>query len=115
MPSRPAYFTHRHQPTRAENRPNAYRRGYDANWKKIRDAFLNENPFCLFCNAFAVLVDHITPVNVNPSLRLVWSNLRSLCTDCHADVTTNFKINGVNEPRRRHHPAAGTTGTRTGA
>jgi 5-methylcytosine-specific restriction endonuclease McrA len=43
------------------------------------------------------VVDHITPIVVDASRRLDATNLRTLCTDHHAQVTTRFKMTGVNE------------------
>ena len=97
MPTRPTYFKPTHQPARSEDRPSAHQRGYDRQWAKLRRTHLRVNPICVFCGEFATLVDHITPIVVDPSRRLDPSNLRSSCTDCHAKVTANFKVTGVNE------------------
>ena len=72
--------------------------GYDHRWKRVRDVHLTEFPLCKFCGDIAKLVDHIVPVVVDPTRRLDPTNLRSLCTPCHAIVTTNFKLTGINEP-----------------
>lgn len=63
-------------------------RGYDADWRRLRAAFLAKNPVCLFCEAaglivLAQVVDHIISFHERPELRLEWSNLRSLCKECH--------------------------------
>lgn len=44
------------------------------------------------------MVDHVEPIAVNPARRLDPTNLRSLCKLCHSEVTTNWKLRGVNEP-----------------
>lgn len=63
-------------------------RGYDAEWRRTRAAFLQRYPLCLFCEeagrvTAAQVVDHIISIVDRPDLRLVWSNLRSLCKPCH--------------------------------
>lgn len=40
------------------HRPSAAARGYDAKWRKIRKAFLLDNPFCVICGADAEVPDH---------------------------------------------------------
>ena len=40
------------------------------------------------------MVDHIKPISEAPELRLVWSNLRSMCKDCH-DKHTLSQTGGV--------------------
>jgi 5-methylcytosine-specific restriction enzyme A len=98
MPTRPSYFTPKHRPARAENRPNAYQRGYDqTHWGKLRDAHLQAHPFCVYCDRFATCVDHRVPITVDPSRRLDPSNLRSCCDSCHSLVTNAYKATGVNE------------------
>ncbi len=39
----------------------------------------------------AAVVDHIKPISEAPGLRLVWSNLRSLCKSCHDKHTLSQK------------------------
>jgi hypothetical protein len=112
MPTKPAYHRPRNQPARREERQSSHARGYDRAWQRLRDAFLIENPFCFACDAFAVLVDHKTPIVVDPSRRLDPLNLRSCCTDCHAAITANFRMTGVNEmppprPAKRAKPVGG--------
>lgn len=34
-------------------------------------------------------VDHKIPIRIDPSLRLAWSNLCSLCKSCHQRKTRN--------------------------
>lgn len=69
-------------------RGSATSRGYDADWRRLRAAFLLKNPLCLFCEEAgrvteATVVDHIISFADRPELRLAWDNLRSLCKDCH--------------------------------
>lgn len=63
-------------------------RGYDADWRRLRSAFLSKHPLCLFCEGIgciteASVVDHVISFTERPELRLEWSNLRSLCKQCH--------------------------------
>lgn len=104
MPTRPAFHRPKFQPARSEERPSAYARGYDRAWQRLRDAHLIENPFCFACGEFATCVDHRVPIVVDPSRRLDPTNLRSACTDCHASITTNFKLTGRNELPRQSNP-----------
>lgn len=67
-------------------------RGYGRDWQRLRRAFLTKFPLCRMCEergkvVVADLVDHIVPVKRAPNLRLVESNLQSLCTACHAVKT----------------------------
>ncbi len=70
-------------------RPNAAARGYDAEWRKLRAAFLARNPTCTHpgCSARATEVDHIRTVAEAPELRLSWSNLRPRCKPHHSQRT----------------------------
>ena len=69
-------------------------RGYGHDWRRVRDAVIASEPLCRHCAAkglsvLATQVDHIQPIERAPHLRLVRSNLQSLCTTCH-----NRKTNG---------------------
>lgn len=106
MPVRPMYHKPRHTPTRSadEERGNSTSRGYGRDWSKVRARYLAENPLCFLClkrgkTMAATIVDHKVPVAVDPSRRLDADNLRSCCVGCHAEITTNFKLTGRNEPR----------------
>lgn len=69
-------------------RGSASSRGYDADWRRLRGAFLLKHPLCLFCEEAgrvveANVVDHVEGFTDRPELRLDWSNLRPLCKECH--------------------------------
>ncbi len=75
-----------------EFRPQSRTRGYDRQWELLARSFRVEFPLCRMCldagvTRAAALVDHIVPVVIDPSLRLEWSNLQSLCRLCHAKKT----------------------------
>jgi 5-methylcytosine-specific restriction protein A len=107
MPIKPSFHRPRFQPAPAEQRENAHARGYDRTWRKVRLAFLREHPLCAFmnhphagheCEKAASVVDHIVPLPHGP--RLDWSNLRAVCTTCHAKLTANLTRTGKNEMPR---------------
>lgn len=70
-------------------RPSAEARGYDADWRRCRAAYLSVHPFCAAggCSAPATDVDHILSIRQRPDLRLAWSNLRAMCHPCHSRRT----------------------------
>lgn len=61
-----------------------------SHWKKVREDFLDENPFCAACGSHKNLqVHHIRPYHLWPELELDPSNLISLCMDtddCHLHI-----------------------------
>jgi len=76
-----------------ELRGTACKRGYDRKWRKARDAYIDDNPFCEMCLANerheqAVLVAHITPLSLKGA-RLNEDNFQSLCSSCHAKKTAD--------------------------
>lgn len=75
-----------------ERRGSSAERGYDADWKRVRDSFLATNPLCAFCHernvvTLAEVVDHIVPIAQSPRDRLDPRNLRSLCKMHHDQHT----------------------------
>lgn len=75
-----------------ERRGTASSRGYDRRWYRLRNQFIAENPLCKECMKKGIVkaadeVDHIIPIKVAPHLRLVKTNLQSLCKSCHAIKT----------------------------
>jgi 5-methylcytosine-specific restriction protein A len=74
-----------------DERPSAYRRGYDGNWRKFRLWFLNANPTCIRCEAEgrvteATEIHHKVPLRVDPSRRLDPTNLEALCKSHHSRI-----------------------------
>jgi 5-methylcytosine-specific restriction protein A len=53
----------------------------DAPWRRLRQAWLNAHPLCVTCEAEGRVT--VAQVVDDPSRRLDWSNLRSLCKSCH--------------------------------
>ena len=69
-------------------RGGADARGYNAEWRRARKAFLQKHPLCAECGKAgkltpATVVDHIIPHRGNK--RLFWDehNWQPLCKDCH--------------------------------
>ena len=82
-----------------QDRPSAYRRGYDHNWRKERKKFLMNHPWCVHClnkgyRTPATEVDHIVPHKGNK--RLFWNqdNWQALCKSCHSRKTAKEDMGG---------------------
>lgn len=74
-----------------QERASSAARGYGADWRRLRDAFLAEHPMCRMCAAAgrttaATVVDHIVPHRGDNRLRLSRWNLQPLCKPCHDAV-----------------------------
>lgn len=72
-------------------RQSANERGYDADWRKVRDHKLAIDPLCEVCldegrPTPASVVHHDRPIRTHPELRLVLSNLVSCCDACHREI-----------------------------
>ncbi len=75
-------------------RGSAAERGYDAAWRRLREAHLSEHPLCAHCLHEEVVeiaddVDHVVPIAVDPARRLDPTNLQSLCRRHHNIKTAN--------------------------
>lgn len=80
--------THRRK---QDPRPSAYRRGYDRQWRALREQVLAGEPLCRMCAERgrvtpAVEVHHTMPVRRYPHLRLVHDGLVPLCKPCHSSI-----------------------------
>lgn len=69
-------------------RGTAAERGYDANWREARAAFLAANPLCAECRRNGKLepatrADHIIPHRGDKQLFWNESNWQGLCERCH--------------------------------
>lgn len=63
-------------------------RGYGHDWRKLQERKRTINPLCENCENDGLTrpmdeVHHIVPIEIDPRLRLEWTNLRSLCRWCH--------------------------------
>lgn len=86
-------------PVSTHNKTTA-ERGYDHAWQQIRARKAIADPLCERCLTAEVVkpmreVHHVVPININPSLRLVWSNLQSLCRECHQEIEPKSYGRGV--------------------
>ena len=91
MPTRAKTLSQMKHPA-PDNRPSAAKRGYDTNWRKLRNYHLMVNPLCVMCEKegyirIAQVVDHIIPHKGDNSLRLDPNNLQSLCKRHHDQKT----------------------------
>jgi len=71
-----------------KSRGSARARGYDSDWRKLRDRVLALSPLCRMCEergetTLATMVDHIVPLNQGGA-RLDETNLQPLCAADHA-------------------------------
>jgi len=72
-----------------DRRGSAASRGYDNQWRKLRNSFIMHNPLCRHCEESGRVtpaqdVDHRKPFKgKDDPLRLDWNNLQSLCRQCH--------------------------------
>lgn len=76
------------------DRPSACRRGYDRRWRNLRKRYLDVNESCEICRnrgryVPADEVHHKQKITDEPALRLVWSNLQSVCRECHQAIHKN--------------------------
>jgi len=81
-------------------RDTAAARGYDRAWQRLRLAYLQAHPVCVFCGQPAEVADHIVPIAVAPHRRLDWTNLRAVCVGCHNAITARFRLEGINGATR---------------
>lgn len=81
-------------------RGSARERGYDADWDRCRDAFLEAHPLCDDCGELATEVDHEISVRDAPELRLDWTNLRPKCKKHHSRKTV-ARDGGFGRPKVR--------------
>ena len=69
-------------------RGGADERGYNAEWRRARKAFLQKHPLCAECGKAgelipATVVDHIIPHRGDQKLFWDENNWQPLCKDCH--------------------------------
>lgn len=86
------------QPRAKDERPNSTRRGYCANWRKLRVMHLASEPLCRMCRMMGKLipgneVDHIVPLAIGGA-RFDGGNLQTLCRPCHQQKTQEDKRKG---------------------
>lgn len=79
--------------------PKSYKFYSSVAWKKLRKIKLSKDPLCEYClekdfTRIATEVDHVIPISVDWSRKLVLDNLKSACHRCHMMKTQ--------EDRREH-------------
>ena len=72
-------------------------RGYDHRWRRLSERKRIEQPLCEQCEADGMVtpateVHHKIPIAEAPHLRLVWSNLMSVCRTCHEVIEKGRKV-----------------------
>jgi len=77
-----------HALQRNRERGSSTERGYDSDWRKVREVKLSMEPLCHDCMdrgrvTPANEVHHIEKFRNRPELRLKLENLMSLCGPCH--------------------------------
>lgn len=94
------------RPDVSHTRLNAIDRSvfYGHRWRKLRAAFLVQNPLCACgCGRPATVVDHVVPHNGNLSLAFAWDNLQALTKSCHDRKTAALDGGFGNPLKRRVH------------
>lgn len=66
------------------NRSPDTRKKYGNHWKRIRDAFAQEHPYCQICGSPTQEIHHRIPLSEGGTND--WENLMALCKSCHARV-----------------------------
>jgi 5-methylcytosine-specific restriction protein A len=84
----PNTYCDRHRPNTGQNKPDYHKLYKRKRWRRARERYLNEHPFCKHCKKegrlrSATVVDHIKPHRGNKKLFWDRSNWQSLCTQCH--------------------------------
>lgn len=95
-------------------RKSTHERGYGSDWQALSIEYRRCNPLCEICLAdgrteAVAEVHHIVPIAVDPSLRLEWSNLMSVCRECHELVERLQAgiVNGEDRPIAVGTPGGG--------
>ena len=85
-----------------DHRPSSSKRGYGANWRKKRDAYLRSHRICEEpgCEDPACVVDHIKPMAEGGIDHE--SNYQAFCRRHHSRKTAKHD-GGFGNRRRKHH------------
>lgn len=79
-------------------------RGYDTEWRRLRDIVMAEEPTCRACGQSSQEVDHILPVSQRPDLRRERTNLQALCARCHHRKTGREHGRRAGQRTAERHP-----------
>ena len=71
-------------------------RGYDYAWRKLSERVREEQPLCEMCLKNGIVTPteeshHIVPISIAPWLRLVRSNIMSVCKKCHDEAESDVR------------------------
>ena len=55
-------------------------------WTRMRRLHLMAHPYCARCGLAGDEVHHVLPRETHPHLKYDWSNLQTLCSQCHLEV-----------------------------
>ena len=85
----------REEQERYRPRPSTTARGYDPDWRTLREAILAAEPNCRDCARRGIerpaqMVDHIETIRSAPERRLDPTNCQPLCWPCHRRKTNRF-------------------------
>lgn len=68
-------------------KPDLFGADRSPQWRGVRQAHVNKNPYCFACSNIDDLeVHHIVPFHVEPGLELEPRNLVTLCRQCHLRI-----------------------------
>jgi 5-methylcytosine-specific restriction enzyme A len=99
-----------HTRARERERPSSSARGWNGEWRKLRNEYIREHPWCEAsefpedCVSRGELrtpareVDHIVAFRGDDAMRLDPKNLRSCCASCHSRKTVK-RDGGFGRPR----------------
>ena len=95
---------HIHLQKEYKRRNNDYSKMYNWEWRRVRSAYLKENPLCKYCFdkgliVPATVVDHIKPHKGDKDLFWDRDNYQSLCKPCH-DAKTAKEDGGFGNRQR---------------
>lgn len=60
---------------------------HSAQWKKLRELQLNDEPLCVICKDIGEIVDHIKEIS-DGGCATCMDNLQTLCKPCHNTKTS---------------------------
>ena len=74
--------------------PSAWKRA----WKKVRDAWIANHPFCAMCGCVGTEVDHIKGKSALKTIEdlLDTNAIQTLCRNCHKRKTYATRVGGLN-------------------
>ena len=76
-------------------RESPSKRGYDADWRRFREVFMQRHPLCEICKKEGRItpteeIHHIVPL-AEGGARLDPTNCQALCKHCHSVITAEWR------------------------